>query len=59
MLDTSMLAARTALFALPQDQIAIRDTARAFAADPLAPHALAWDGRKRVPGDMLRDAASL
>ncbi len=47
------------LFTLPEDQIAIRDMARSFAAERIAPHALAWDERKHFPLDVLREAASL
>ena len=35
------------LFALPEDQIAIRDMARDFAAEKIAPHALKWDEDRR------------
>ncbi|MBY0299056.1 MAG: isobutyryl-CoA dehydrogenase [Methylobacterium sp.] len=47
------------LFALPEDQIAVRDMARDFAAERIAPHALDWDARKHFPVDVLREAASL
>ncbi len=47
------------LFTLPEDQIAIRDMARDFAADRIAPHALDWDERKHFPVDVLREAAAL
>jgi alkylation response protein AidB-like acyl-CoA dehydrogenase len=47
------------LFTLPEDQIAIRDMARSFAAERIAPHALDWDERKHFPLDVLREAASL
>ncbi|GJD53203.1 Acyl-CoA dehydrogenase [Methylobacterium crusticola] len=47
------------LFTLPEDQIAVRDMARAFAADRIAPHALDWDARKHFPVDALREAAAL
>jgi alkylation response protein AidB-like acyl-CoA dehydrogenase len=46
-------------FALTEDQIAIRDMARGFAADRMAPHALDWDARKHLPLDVIRDAAAL
>jgi alkylation response protein AidB-like acyl-CoA dehydrogenase len=46
-------------FALNEDQIAIRDTARAFAADNIAPHALKWDEEKTFPVDVMRQAAAL
>ena len=47
------------LFALPEDQIALRDTARAFAAEKIAPFALKWDEEKHFPVDTIRQAASL
>jgi alkylation response protein AidB-like acyl-CoA dehydrogenase len=46
-------------FALTEDQVAIRDMARAFAADKIAPHALEWDERKHFPLDVMREAAAL
>jgi len=46
-------------FALNEDQIAIRDMARAFAAEKIAPHALEWDEKKHFPVDVMREAASL
>jgi alkylation response protein AidB-like acyl-CoA dehydrogenase len=47
------------LFALPEDQIAIRDMARDFAAERIAPKALEWDEAKHLPLDVLREAAAL
>jgi alkylation response protein AidB-like acyl-CoA dehydrogenase len=47
------------LFALPDDQIAVRDMARTFAADKIAPHALAWDETRHFPVDVMREAAAL
>ena len=46
-------------FALDEDQIAIRDMARAFAAEKIAPHALRWDEEKHFPVDVMREAAGL
>ncbi|MGJ5020414.1 isobutyryl-CoA dehydrogenase [Bradyrhizobium oligotrophicum] len=46
-------------FALNEDQIAVRDMARAFAAEKIAPHALRWDEEKHFPVDVMREAASL
>ncbi|MHB2167286.1 isobutyryl-CoA dehydrogenase [Alsobacter sp. R-9] len=46
-------------FALTEDHVAIRDMARAFAADNLAPHAVEWDERKHFPVDVMREAAAL
>jgi alkylation response protein AidB-like acyl-CoA dehydrogenase len=47
------------LFTLPEDQIALRDTARAFAAEKIAPFALKWDEEKHFPVDTIREAAAL
>jgi alkylation response protein AidB-like acyl-CoA dehydrogenase len=47
------------LFALTDDHIAIRDMARAFAADRLAPKAVEWDETKHFPVDVMREAAAL
>ena len=46
-------------FALNEDQIAVRDMARDFAAEKIAPHALRWDEEKHFPVDVMREAASL
>ena len=46
-------------FALDADQIAIRDMARAFAAETLAPNAVAWDEAKHFPVAEMRKAAAL
>ncbi|MGF6432630.1 MULTISPECIES: isobutyryl-CoA dehydrogenase [Bradyrhizobium] len=46
-------------FALNEDQIAVRDMARAFAAEKIAPHALEWDEKKHFPVDVMREAANL
>ena len=46
-------------FALNEDQIAVRDMARAFAASRIAPHALEWDEKKHFPVDVMREAAGL
>ncbi|MCJ2011170.1 acyl-CoA dehydrogenase family protein [Methylobacterium sp. J-076] len=46
-------------FGLDEDQSAIHDMAAAFAADHIAPHALAWDETKTFPIDTLRAAAGL
>ena len=47
------------LFSLPEDQIAIRDMAREFASERIAPHAIEWDEKKHFPVDALRQAAEL
>jgi alkylation response protein AidB-like acyl-CoA dehydrogenase len=46
-------------FALTEDQVAVRDMARAFAADKIAPFALKWDEEKHFPIDVMREAAAL
>src|SRR5690348_6151482 len=46
-------------FTLNEDQRAIQDAARAFAAQEMAPHAARWDEEKHFPVDMLREAAAL
>src|SRR5271154_6393964 len=46
-------------FALNEDQIAVRDMARDFAAEKIAPHAIRWDEEKHFPVDVMREAAQL
>ncbi len=46
-------------FALNEDQIAVRDMARDFAAEKIAPHAIRWDEEKHFPVDVMREAATL
>jgi alkylation response protein AidB-like acyl-CoA dehydrogenase len=46
-------------FALTAEQGAIRDMARAFAAERLAPSAVAWDEAKHFPIAEMREAATL
>ena len=57
MLDST--ANTSSQFALDADQIAIRDMAWAFAAEVLAPNALAWDEAKHFPVAEMRQAAGL
>ncbi|UGT65105.1 acyl-CoA dehydrogenase family protein [Nocardia asteroides] len=47
------------MFDLDEDERAIRDTAREFADEFLAPNALDWDERKHFPVDILRKAGPL
>lgn len=47
------------MFTLDDDERAIRDTAREFADEFLAPHALDWDERKHFPVDVLRKSGSI
>jgi len=46
-------------FGLDEDERVITETAAAFAAKRLAPHALEWDAAKHFPLDVLREAAEL
>src|SRR6201989_2889194 len=46
-------------FTLNEDQIAVREMARDFAAEKIAPHANRWDEEKHFPVDVMREAASL
>ncbi|GGK52994.1 acyl-CoA dehydrogenase family protein [Salinarimonas ramus] len=46
-------------FSLSEDHVAIRDMARAFAAEKLAPDAVRWDEEKHFPVDVMREAAEL
>jgi len=46
-------------FALDADREAIRDMARAFADEQLAPKALEWDQAKHFPIEEIRAAAAL
>jgi len=46
-------------FALSEEQRAIQQMARAFAADELAPHAAEWDEKCIFPVEALRRAAAL
>ncbi|CAN5750663.1 isobutyryl-CoA dehydrogenase [soil metagenome] len=46
-------------FNLNEDQRAIEDAARVFAAEELAPHSARWDEDKHFPVDVLRKAAGL
>jgi alkylation response protein AidB-like acyl-CoA dehydrogenase len=51
---------RTGLgFGLDDAQVALRDMARSFAAERLAPFAVTWDREKHFPVDTLRAAAAL
>src|SRR4249919_257996 len=46
-------------FALNDDQVVVRDMAREFAVEKIAPHALRWDEEKYFPVDVMREAAGL
>jgi len=46
-------------FALDDDERVISETAAAFAAKRVAPHALEWDAAQHFPVEVLREAAEL
>jgi len=46
-------------FELSEDQRAVEEAARRFAAERLAPHAAEWDAEAHFPVDILREAAAL
>jgi alkylation response protein AidB-like acyl-CoA dehydrogenase len=46
-------------FALTEDQRAVEEAARRFAADRLAPNAAEWDETAHFPVDVMREAAAL
>ena len=46
-------------FALDSDYVAIRDMARSFTDEKLAPRALEWDEKKYFPVDVILEAAAL
>jgi alkylation response protein AidB-like acyl-CoA dehydrogenase len=58
MLDSSATGSAQ-LFSLGEDQIAVRDMARSFAAEVFAPHAVAWDEAKHFPVAEMRQGAAL
>jgi alkylation response protein AidB-like acyl-CoA dehydrogenase len=45
-------------FALAEEQVAIRDTARAFGRERITPHALAWE-EAGIPREVLAEAGAL
>jgi alkylation response protein AidB-like acyl-CoA dehydrogenase len=57
MLDPTSTASTQ--FTLDADQIAVREMARAFAAETFAPNAIAWDEAKHFPVAEMRQAAAL
>src|SRR5207302_1632918 len=50
---------RSGFGVLNHDRIAVRDMARHFAAERVAPFALQWDEEKFFPIDVMREAAAL
>src|SRR6202167_4994616 len=57
MLDSS--PSTTPQFFLDEEQIALRDMARAFADEVFAPNAIAWDEARHFPVAEMRKAAEL
>ena len=57
MLDSSVTSSPP-LFSLGEEQIAVRDMARSFAAEVFAPHAVAWDEAKHFPIAEMRKATT-
>jgi alkylation response protein AidB-like acyl-CoA dehydrogenase len=55
----AVLDAAAGQFELTEDQRAIQETAQAFAADRVAPHALEWDRAKHFPADIIRETGPL
>ena len=47
------------MFALTPDHLAVRDMAKSFADERIAPNALEWDETEHFPVDVLREAAAL
>src|SRR5271166_1114793 len=47
------------MFALTPDHLAVRDMAKSFADERIAPNALHWDETEHFPVDVLREAAAL
>jgi len=47
------------MFALTPDHLAVRDMAKSFADERIAPYALKWDETEHFPVDVLREAAAL
>ena len=46
-------------FSFTEEQQAIQNMARQFAEERIAPHALEWDEERKLPVDVLREAAEL
>src|SRR5579863_8428801 len=47
------------MFALNSDHLAMREMAKTFADERIAPNAIRWDEAKHFPVDVLREAAAL
>ena len=46
-------------YELPEELVAIRDMARKFAAEEIAPHAREWDREANIPRDVVKKLADL
>ena len=46
-------------FSFTEEQQAIQNMAQQFAEERIAPHALEWDEDRKLPVDVLREAAEL
>jgi alkylation response protein AidB-like acyl-CoA dehydrogenase len=57
--DKLAISAAGPQFALNEEQSAVRDMARAFADEKIAPHAIRWDEEKHFPVEVFREAAAL
>ena len=57
--DTPANSSEFQQFALTVEQTAVRDLARDFASQQMAPKAIEWDQAKYFPIDVIREAASL
>ncbi|MEX0407103.1 isobutyryl-CoA dehydrogenase [Aquibium sp. LZ166] len=55
----AVVDAATGQFELNEDQRAIQEMARAFAADRVAPNALQWDKDRHFPDDVIRETGPL
>lgn len=55
----AIVDAAAAQFELNDDQRAIQEMARAFAADRVEPNALAWDRDRHFPSDVIRETGPL
>lgn len=55
----AVVDAAVSQFELNEDQRAIQDMARAFAADRVAPHALDWDRQRHFPDNVIRQTGPL
>ena len=55
----AIVDAAAAQFELNDDQRAIQEMAQAFAADRVAPNALAWDRDRHFPADVIRETGPL